>query len=54
MGLKLARDWYSIVIYPDAKMIDQVADLKAGLYYVNIHTKEYPNGAIRGQLSAKE
>jgi hypothetical protein len=31
----------------------QVTDLKSGLYYVNIHTKEYPNGAIRGQLSAK-
>jgi len=31
MGLKLARDWYSIVIYPDAKMIDQVADLKTQL-----------------------
>lgn len=38
----------------DTLTADQAADLKAGLYYVNIHTKDYPNGAIRGQLSAKE
>jgi hypothetical protein len=29
---------------------DQEADLKAGLYYVNIHSAEYPAGEIRGQL----
>jgi hypothetical protein len=29
---------------------DQEADLKAGLYYVNIHSAEYPDGEIRGQL----
>ena len=32
---------------------DQVADLKAGLYYVNIHTQKAPNGEIRGQLDVK-
>jgi hypothetical protein len=32
---------------------DQEADLKAGLYYVNIHSKISPSGEIRGQLSAK-
>jgi len=40
--------------FTDTLTAEQVADLKAGLYYVNIHTAEYPNGAIRGQLSAKE
>lgn len=40
--------------FTDTLTADQVTDLKAGLYYVNIHTKDYPNGAIRGQLSAKE
>ena len=28
----------------------QEADLKANLYYVNIHTAAFPNGEIRGQL----
>ena len=28
----------------------QEADLKAGLYYVNIHTAAFPAGEIRGQL----
>jgi len=32
----------------------QVADLKAGLYYVNIHTAKYPEGEIRGQLKTEE
>ena len=28
----------------------QEADLNAGLYYVNIHSAEFPDGEIRGQL----
>lgn len=28
----------------------QEADLRAGLYYVNIHTAAFPGGEIRGQL----
>ena len=30
----------------------QVADLFAGLYYVNIHSNVFPGGEIRGQLAA--
>jgi hypothetical protein len=26
------------------------ADLKNGLYYINLHTAEYPDGELRGQL----
>ena len=29
----------------------QVAELKAGLYYFNIHTANFPNGEIRGQIT---
>lgn len=29
----------------------QIADLKAGLWYVNIHTAAHPGGEIRGQLA---
>lgn len=28
----------------------QVADLKEGLHYINIHSSTYPGGEIRGQL----
>jgi hypothetical protein len=31
---------------------EQLSDLKAGLYYVNLHSATFPNGEIRGQLSA--
>lgn len=30
----------------------QVADLKAGLYYVNLHTAAHRGGEIRGQITA--
>ena len=29
----------------------QIADLKAGLWYVNVHTAAHPPGEIRGQLT---
>jgi len=31
----------------------QVSDLKAGLWYVNVHTAAHPGGEIRGQVLAK-
>jgi len=31
---------------------EQVADLKAGLYYVNVHTSNFMNGEIRGQFGS--
>ena len=32
----------------------QEADLNAGLYYLNIHTNDFPGGEIRGQLIKKQ
>lgn len=32
----------------------QIADLKAGKYYVNVHTAANKGGEIRGQISAKK
>lgn len=29
----------------------QIADLRAGKYYVNVHTAKYPAGEIRGQIT---
>jgi hypothetical protein len=35
----------------EIKLTDaQAADLLAGRWYVNIHTAQFPNGEIRGQL----
>jgi hypothetical protein len=31
----------------------QIADLKAGKWYFNVHTAAHPGGEIRGQLKAK-
>lgn len=30
----------------------QIADIKAGKTYVNVHTAKFPDGEIRGQLAA--
>ncbi len=39
------------IIYTSAALTTaQEADLKANLYYVNIHSTAFPNGEIRGQL----
>ena len=28
----------------------QIADMKAGMYYINLHTAANPGGEIRGQI----
>ena len=33
---------------------EQIGELEAGKYYVNVHTEKYPDGEIRGQLTAAE
>ena len=40
-------------IHGSAKLTaEQEKQLTAGLYYVNVHSKNNPGGAIRGQLEA--
>lgn len=33
---------------------EQLAELADGKYYVNVHTEEYPDGEVRGQLAKAE
>ena len=42
---------YPITYTSPALNTAQEADLKAGLYYVNLHSTAFPGGEIRGQLS---
>lgn len=32
---------------------EQIEMLDAGMYYVNIHSEDYPGGEIRGQITAQ-
>lgn len=44
-------DLVSPISYTSAALTaEQEADLKANLYYINLHTVAYPDGEIRGQL----
>lgn len=52
--IDLGNDIKTPFAYKDTLTEAQVADLKAGLYYVNIESAKYPNGEIRGQLKAEE
>ncbi|HVF67728.1 MAG TPA: PQQ-dependent sugar dehydrogenase [Pyrinomonadaceae bacterium] len=38
--------------FPVTLTPQQVSDLKAGLFYVNVHSQNFPAGEIRGQLGA--
>ncbi|KQS30779.1 CHRD domain-containing protein [Dyadobacter sp. Leaf189] len=52
--IDLGKDIKSPSAFVDTLTEAQVADLKAGLYYVNIHTVKYPTGEIRGQLKTED
>ena len=52
--IDLGTTFTSPFVFKDTLTEEQLTDLKAGLYYVNIHTAKYPTGAIRGQLKAEE
>ena len=52
--IDFGTNFASPLAFVDTLTADQVTDLKAGLYYVNILSKKYPTGEIRGQLKAVE
>ena len=52
--IDLGTTFTSPFTFKDTLTEEQLTDLKAGSYYVNIHTAKYPTGAIRGQLKAEE
>ena len=48
-------DMSQAIMAGNAEITDeQLGDLKAGKYYVNVHTAKHPDGEIRGQLMAKK
>lgn len=48
--LNLGTTFTSPYTYSTTLTEEQEDDLLAGLYYVNIHSTQFPNGQIRGQL----
>ncbi|MER2999390.1 CHRD domain-containing protein [Pontibacter populi] len=44
----------SVTAETDPLTAAQEADLKAGLWYINIHSTTYSNGELRGQLIAED
>ncbi len=46
----LGDDGEDLCVDVDAKLLKDIAKNKEK-YYVNVHTKEFPQGAIRGQLA---
>ena len=54
-GVQVPFDNPASPITGTAELTDeQIADLEAGKYYVNIHTQANPGGEIRGQITAVE
>lgn len=46
----LGTTFTSPFMYMKTLSVEQEADLKAGLYYVNLHSATYGGGEVRGQL----
>lgn len=44
------NDWLDDCVAIDERLLDEIRGNPAG-FYVNLHTAEFPNGAIRGQLT---
>lgn len=53
MTLELSKDGADVCQDADVALMKEIAENEAD-YYVNLHTKRYPNGAVRGQLGQED
>lgn len=53
IGLALGPNLASPIVGSTTLTPEQAADLRAGKWYVNLHTAAYPNGEVRGQVVVK-
>ena len=51
--LKLSDDGEDVCEAADVAVMKDIAENEAD-YYVNVHTKKYPQGAVRGQLGRED
>ena len=51
--LKLSEDGEDVCEAADAAVMKDIAENEAD-YYVNVHTKKFPQGAVRGQLGKED
>jgi len=53
LTLELSKEGQDTCVAADVTVMKDIAANEAD-YYVNLHTKRYPNGAVRGQLGQGE
>ena len=53
LALKLSPDGNDVCETADVALMKAIAEDQAS-YYVNVHTKRFPNGAVRGQLGRED
>jgi hypothetical protein len=52
LTLELSKDGQDVCVSADVAVMKEIAASPAE-YYVNLHTKRFPDGAVRGQLASE-